>query len=80
MAIQLEIDDLGPPMSDALEKVRRGEEVTIADHGKAFAKLVPLEPSTAPELRELGFFKGKIWMADDFDAPLPDDLFEELEP
>jgi antitoxin (DNA-binding transcriptional repressor) of toxin-antitoxin stability system len=80
MAIQLEIGDLGPPMSDALEKVRRGEEVTFTDHGKAFAKVVPLEPITAPELREFGFFKGKIWMADDFDATLPDDLFEELEP
>jgi hypothetical protein len=24
--------------------------------------------------RKLGTLKGKVWMADDFDAPLPDDL------
>lgn len=27
--------------------------------------------------RELGQFRGKVWMSDDFDAPLPDDFWLE---
>ena len=75
MATQLEIDDLGTSMSDALERVRRGEEVTIADHGRAVAKLVPLEP----EDRVFGAFKGRVVVADDFDAPLPPEVLAEFE-
>jgi len=29
--------------------------------------------------REFGTAAGKVWIADDFDAPLPDDLLELLE-
>jgi prevent-host-death family protein len=75
MATQLEIDDLGTSMSDALERVRRGEEVTIADHGRAVAKLVPVEPDG----REFGAFKGRVVVADDFDAPLPPEVLAEFE-
>jgi antitoxin (DNA-binding transcriptional repressor) of toxin-antitoxin stability system len=62
-------------MTDALDKVRRGEEVTIADHGRAIAKLVPIEP----EERVFGAFKGRAVIADDFDAPLPPDVLAEFE-
>jgi prevent-host-death family protein len=75
MATQLEIQDLGSSMTDALDKVRRGEEVTIADHGHAIAKLVPVEP----EERVFGAFKGRVEVADDFDAPLPPDILAEFE-
>jgi antitoxin (DNA-binding transcriptional repressor) of toxin-antitoxin stability system len=62
-------------MNDALEKVRRGEEVTIADHGQAVAKLVPIEPDE----RVFGAFKGRVEIADDFDKPLPPDVLAEFE-
>jgi prevent-host-death family protein len=75
MATQLEIQDLGIPMTNALEKVRRGEEVTIADHGRAVAKLISIEP----EERVFGAFKGRVVIADDFDAPLPPDVLAEFE-
>jgi predicted DNA-binding protein (MmcQ/YjbR family) len=44
-----------------------------------------LEPAPAPpkKRRELGFLKGKVWISDDFDAPLPEDIlaaFEGREP
>ncbi len=54
MATQLEIQDLGASMAIALEKVRHGEEVTIADHGRAVAKIVPVLPAE----RVFGAFKG----------------------
>jgi prevent-host-death family protein len=75
MGTQLEIQDLGISMTDALEKVRRGEEVTIADHGQLVAKLVPIEP----EDRVFGAFKGRAVIAKDFDAPLPPDVQAEFE-
>jgi len=30
-------------------------------------------------VRKPGFLEGKIWIADDFDAPLPEDLLDAFE-
>jgi antitoxin (DNA-binding transcriptional repressor) of toxin-antitoxin stability system len=43
-----------------------------AQAGKAIARLVPVEPQTPK--RKAGKDRGKVKIADDFDAPLPDDL------
>ena len=75
MATQFEIQDLGSSIALALDKVRHGEEVTIADHGRAIAKIVPVEP----EKRVFGAFKGRAVVADDFDAPLPQNVLAEFE-
>lgn len=64
-------------LSRLLRKVAAGEEVVISRAGKPVARLVPVaEP---PRPRELGRDRGKIWIADDFDAPMPDDFLDELE-
>ena len=60
-----------------LRKVAAGEEVVISRAGKPVARLVPV--AEAPRPRELGRDRGKIWIADDFDAPMPDDILTELE-
>ena len=49
-----------------------GEEVVIARNGKPVARLVAL--STLREPRKPGALKGRVWIGDDFDAPLPPDL------
>lgn len=59
-------------LSDLLEAVRRGENVIIAEDGKPVAQLVFIPPVAG--VRKFGTMKGKIWIADDFDAPLPDDI------
>lgn len=59
-------------LSELIEAAARGEEIVIAKAGKPAAMLVPV-----PEKRPIGkpgAMKGKIRIADDFDAPLPDDL------
>ena len=61
-------------LSRLLERAAAGEEIVIAKAGKPVAKLVPLESPSDPPRRPLGGMEGRIWMADDFDAPLPDDL------
>ena len=52
--------------SRLIQRVEAGEEITIARAGKPVAKLVAVSPSG--ESRPLGMDKGKIWVADDFDA------------
>lgn len=65
-------------LSRLLERVERGEEVTIARAGKPVAKLVPVEP--VKKTRGMrGKYKGQIWMSDDFDDPLPWQVFPGFE-
>ncbi len=61
-------------LSRLLEEVQLGEEVVIARAGRPVARLVPLQKS--PARRTPGTARGKVRMADDFDAPLPADLAE----
>jgi hypothetical protein len=39
------------------------------------ARLVAVKPKPN-QVRPLGMDRGRIWIADDFDAPLPDDLLK----
>ena len=55
-----------------LDRVEHGESIVITRHGKPVARLVPYRAARAP--RQLGRLRGRIWLADDFDAPLPPDL------
>ncbi|MBY0274993.1 type II toxin-antitoxin system Phd/YefM family antitoxin [Candidatus Binatia bacterium] len=64
-------------LSRLLERVSHGEEVVITRHGKPVAKLVPITRRQAP--RKLGTLRGKIRIAKNFDAPLPDDLLDAFE-
>ncbi len=61
-------------LSRLLERVERGEEIVIARAGKPIAVLSAYVPPES-QPRVPGIWKGKVWMSDDFDAPLPE--FEE---
>jgi prevent-host-death family protein len=62
-------------LSSLVDQAAAGAEIIIAKNGKPMAKLVPIRQR---QLRKPGRLKGKIWMSDDFDAPMPDieDAFE----
>ncbi len=64
-------------LSRLIGKVEQGEDVIIARAGKPVARLTGLVPDK-PTIR-FGGLKGKIWIADDFDAPLPDEILAEFE-
>lgn len=64
-------------LSKLIAMVENGEEVVIARAGKPVARLSKLEPEK-PKIR-FGGLKGKIWVADDFDAPLPPEILAEFE-
>lgn len=63
-------------LSRLLARVSMGEEVVIAKAGKPMARLVPV--AEKPRERLPGLDKGKIWIAPDFDAPLPDEILDEF--
>jgi prevent-host-death family protein len=63
-------------LSRLLARVGRGEEVIIARAGKPIARLVPFAQKRE---RTLGFDVGRIAIAEDFDAPLPEAVLAEFE-
>ncbi len=63
--------------SKLLSRVAAGEEIIIAKAGKPVARLTRL-PQKAPK-RTPGSARGMVWMADDFDAPLPEELLSMFE-
>lgn len=64
-------------LSSLVERAAKGEEIIIAKNGEPMARLVRFESTKGR--RVPGCAKGKIWIADDFDAPLPDDIMATLE-
>lgn len=58
--------------SRLVERAEAGEEIIIGRAGKPVAKLVRYESNTPPR-RKPGFWRGKVRIADDFDA-LPPEL------
>lgn len=64
-------------LSRLLDEVQEGEEVVIARGNKPMARLVPYRAKRP--VRKPGYLKGKIAVADDFDAPLPDDILAAFE-
>lgn len=59
-------------LSRLLERVVAGEEIVIAKAGRPVAKLIPYQESDEP--RTMGAWKGRVWIADDFDELPPDIL------
>jgi prevent-host-death family protein len=59
-------------LSRLVDEAAGGEEIVIARAGKPVARLVAL-PAGRPR-RKPGSMKGKIWISEDFDAPLPPDI------
>ena len=55
-------------LSELVERAAAGEEIVIAKAGKPRARLVAL-PARAK--RKPGGWEGRVWIADDFDKPLP---------
>ena len=64
-------------LSRLVEEAVAGEEIVIAKAGRAIARLVPV-PGPASE-RQLGIDRGRVTIADDFDAPLPEEVLSAFE-
>jgi antitoxin (DNA-binding transcriptional repressor) of toxin-antitoxin stability system len=65
------------PLEDAMQHLTHmidaalsGETVVILRNGEEVVQLVPFKP--VRKRRTPGSAVGQVWMADDFDAPLPE--------
>ncbi|MBS1137300.1 MAG: prevent-host-death family protein [Proteobacteria bacterium] len=64
-------------LSKLVDKAASGEDVIIGRSGKPVARLTALAPGRHPI--RFGLLKGKVKVADDFDAPLPDAVVAAFE-
>lgn len=71
--MQINIYEAKTQLSQLVDAAHRGETIIIAKAGTPMAKLVPLSHGPKRKI-QFGLMKGAIEIADDFDAPLPDDL------
>ena len=69
---QVNIQEAEGQLARLVDEAASGEDIVIAKAGKPLVRLVPFEARRAP--RAPGAWKGKVWISDDFDAPLPPDI------
>lgn len=74
--MQVNIHEAKTQFSKLISRALKGDEIVIARNGKPLIKLVPY--SEQLETRHGGQLKGLIKIADDFDAPLPDELLKQF--
>lgn len=65
-------------LAQLLQRARQGEDIIITEDKQPVARLVLLQQAGGTR-RVPGSAKGLIWIADDFDAPLPEDILTEFE-
>jgi len=65
-------------LSKLVDLASSGTDVVIARNGKPVARLTRLDDKRE-RLTGLGALEGKGWIADDFDAPLPDEILAQFE-
>jgi len=67
---QVTLDEAKARLADLIDAALGGETVSIAKDEQQVVQLVPIPPRRIPG--RFGSGKGKIWMSEDFDAPLED--------
>jgi len=72
MSKQVNVYEAKTKLSQLLDEAVGGEDIIIARAGRPLVRLVPVEQMRTP--RKPGGWQGKVWMSDDFDEPLPDDI------
>lgn len=72
MSITVTIPEASQQFFQLIGKVMLGEEVIICENGEAIATIKPSPKKREP--RVAGQDKGKIFIAPDFNDPLPDDI------
>jgi prevent-host-death family protein len=69
---QVNMHEAKTQLSRLVDEAVGGEEIVIAKAGKPLVRLVPVSEERLP--REPGALRGQIWIADDFDEPLPEEI------
>ena len=75
--MEVTVDEAQADFPQLLARVEAGRSVVITRDGRIVATLSPAG-SVNPRRGGFGSLKGRIRMAEDFDAPLPDDMLKKL--
>lgn len=77
MTTMVNVHEAKTQLSRLLVRVGLGEEVIIAKAGKPVARLVAIDEK--PVLRIPGSARGQVWIAPDFNSPLPPEILDAFE-
>ena len=77
MAKVINIHEAKTHLSRIVEEVAAGEEILIAKAGRPMARMSPI--AAGVKKKRLGLLKGRIKVAADFNAPLPDAVLAGFE-
>lgn len=77
MSKPVNLYDAKTRLSELVERAAAGEEIIIAKAGTPKARLVPLRE--AGVTRRPGAWRGRVHIARDFDAPLPEQILSDFE-
>lgn len=74
--IQTNVIDLASHLPEYINQAAAGEMVLVYKDNEPIAEIIPYhkKKKKESELRPFGLCKGQIKVADDFDAPLPDEI------
>ena len=75
--MEVKIHQAKTHLSRLLVRVAAGEEIVIAKAGKPIARLVPFQRPSRDRIP--GQDKGRLQIAEDFDAPLPEEILRTFE-
>lgn len=78
MTLTLSVTDDKIDLTQLLKRARQGEDIIIEEDGTPVACFVLLNQDIR-ERRVPGTAKGQIWIAEDFDAPLPEEVQRAFE-
>jgi prevent-host-death family protein len=70
--MEVNVHEAKTQLSRLLERVEKGEEVTIMRANVPVAKLTAISPTRAK--RKLGWARGEFTVPENFDDPLPADI------
>ncbi len=67
---RVDIAEAPARLDELVEAAMLGEEVILTRDGRDVVALAAV--AQVPRRRRQGFLRGPVWIADDFDAPLPE--------
>lgn len=75
---QVNLYEAKTQLSALVDRAAKGEQIVIAKAGKPMAMLVPFVTGPAVARKPGQNLLGITYIADDFDAPLPDDVLKDF--
>jgi prevent-host-death family protein len=76
--VQVNLYEAKTQLSSLVERVAKGEEIVIAKAGKPMARLIAMTQEPKLPRKSGQNLLGITYIAEDFDAPLPEDVLQDF--